>query len=102
MTKNPMLNALCAFVYICAVVLGINYGSNFAGDSASLLAPIAMLSLFVLSVSVMAYIFFLTPLRLYLDGNKEDGVRLFIKTIGFFALITFVALSVVLIISIGG
>ncbi len=99
MTKNPFYNALGAFLYICGVVTLINYGSRFAGEAESILAPIAMLSLLVLSVSVMAYIFFLEPVKQYLDGNKEGAVRLFIKTIQYFATITAVALFGVFLIS---
>lgn len=99
MTNKPFYNALAAFLYICGVVTLINYGSKFAGENESILAPIAMLSLFVLSVSIMAYIFFLEPLKQYLDGKKEDAVRLFIKTIQYFAIITAVALSSVFLIS---
>ena len=99
MTNNPFKNALGAFIYICGVVTLINYGSRFGGENESIIAPIAMLSLLVLSVSVMAYMFFLAPIRQYLDGKKEEAIQLLLKTMGSFALITSIALLTVLLIS---
>jgi len=89
MSKNPLYNALTAIIYIVLVVLMINWASNNVVMENSLLMPIMMLSLFTLSVAVMGYIFFYQPLRLYLDGKKEEAVRLFIKTVTIFAIIPF-------------
>jgi hypothetical protein len=92
MTNNPILNAFAALAYIALVSLVINYGPLLLGpvDEGSLkpILPVAFLSLFVLSAAVMGYIFCMAPLRRYLDGKKEEGVRLFLMTIGIFALLT--------------
>ncbi|RJQ29898.1 hypothetical protein C4571_00570, partial [Candidatus Parcubacteria bacterium] len=50
--------------------------------------PIAALSLLTLSVAVMGYLFFYGPLQLYLGGERERAVNLFLKTVGVFAGIT--------------
>ena len=94
MSKNPFFNAAGAAVYVVGIVLLINYlSNNFIDqpDSETLLAPMAMLMLFVLSAAVMGYLFVITPLRLYLDGAKEEAVSFFLKTVGIFAVITLLA-----------
>jgi hypothetical protein len=57
-------------------------------DEKGIIIPIAMLSLFVLSAAMMGYLFCLTPLQLYLDGHKKEGVNLFVGTLRIFAIIT--------------
>lgn len=89
MTKNPFLNSFAASAYIALVVLLINFTSTLEPSSLdSFVAPLMMISLFTLSAAVMGYIFCYQPLRLYLDGKKEQAVRLFLQTIGVFACIT--------------
>lgn len=89
MTKNPFYNALVAVIYIVLVVLVVNLVTDIRALEESLLMPIMMISLFTLSAAVMGYIFCLQPLRLYLDGKKEEGISLFVKTIIIFAIIPF-------------
>jgi len=88
MTKKPIYNALAAFAYIVAVVLLINWAMyNDVLVTSSLLMPIMILSLFVLSAAVMAYLFLYQPIMLYLEGKKKDAVDLFIKTLLIFAIL---------------
>src|SRR3989344_6774076 len=88
MSKNPFVNALLAIVYITVVASIMYYGPQISGPVDGIIAPVAVLSLLVLSASVMGYLFFYNPVRMYLDGSKEDAVKLFLKTIGVFACIT--------------
>jgi hypothetical protein len=97
MTKNPVLNALAAALYIAAVVSIINVGSSFAPAEDTILIPIAMLSLFSLSAAVMTYIFFYQPVTMYLEGEKKAAVKLGTQTISFFAAITAVLLATLFI-----
>jgi len=53
----------------------------------------------VLSVAIMAYIFFFQPIQMYLDGDKRGAVSLFTKTLLFFAIITLVVFTAAFIIS---
>lgn len=96
MTKNPIINAFSATVYIVLVVSLLFYFSTFEGMDNSILIPITILSLFVLSASVMGYIFIYNPLQLFLEGKKEEATSLFLKTVGTFALITAVIFVVTL------
>jgi predicted membrane channel-forming protein YqfA (hemolysin III family) len=88
MTKNPFYNALAALVYIVAIVLGLTYMPTIQTKMDDFIMPIIMLSLLVLSVSVMAYIFGYQPLVLFLDDKKKEAISLFLKTVGIFGGIT--------------
>lgn len=88
MTKNPFLNALAATGYIVLVVLAINGISNIQTLESSLIMPVIFLSLFVISAAMMGYIFCYQPLRMYLENKKEDAIKLFLRTIGVFVIIT--------------
>lgn len=85
MTKNPFYNALAAVAYIVLVVLGINTISRLAPVD-NILMPMAALSLLVLSVCVMAFVFFFEPFRMYFDGKRSEALSLFGKTVVIFAI----------------
>lgn len=89
MSKNPFYNALAAIIYILTIVLAINSISDLETNEypLSLVTPVLFLSLFTLSAAVMGYLFCYQPLRLYLDGKKEEAVKLFLKTVAIFAII---------------
>lgn len=84
MTKNPFYNALAAIAYIVIVVLGINSMSRVAPED-NILMPMAALSLLVLSVCVMGYVFFFEPFRMYFDGERREALFLFGKTVAIFS-----------------
>ncbi len=88
MTKNPFLNALGATLYIVLIVLFINSLKVFADKPDTIIIPIAMLSLFVLSAATMSTLFFYRPIQIYLDGDKKGAFDLFLKTLVVFACIT--------------
>lgn len=93
MTKNPYYNAGLALCYIIFVVLVINFGSKWAERvEENLLMPIGMLSLFVLSASVMGYIFLSQPIIMFLDGKRKEAINLFLRTVAVFATITAIVL----------
>ena len=82
MIKRSVYNAVCAFSYISAIALFINYVQNpNVPDDKSILIPIGMLSLFVLSVAMMGYFFVLGPLELLVAGQKQEAVKYFFTTI---------------------
>lgn len=100
MTTNPFYNAGLAALYITCVVFTINYGSRWAENGPeNLLMPIGMLSLFVLSVAVMAYMFFYQPIIMFLDGKRKEALHFFLQTISVFAGITLLVLVVSLVIA---
>lgn len=89
MTKNPIINAFVASAYISLVASVLYYIPKVEGKvDDSVFAPIAFISLFTLSAAMMGYLFFFQPLQLYLDGEKQNALNLFLKTLAVFALIT--------------
>jgi hypothetical protein len=93
MSKNPVINALCASAYIIFGVTVMTFVTQpLRNKPDTFFAPIVILSLLTLSVAVMAYIFFYQPLMFFIEGKKKDAVNLFVKTVGVFAAITVVAL----------
>ena len=84
MVRNPYVNAVAAAAYIVLLVTLLSTFVDGKGEP-SLLIPITMLSLFVLSASVMGYLFVFQPVTLYLDGKKSEAVTFFLKTVATFA-----------------
>jgi hypothetical protein len=84
--NKPLYNAGIAFAYISIVVLSINFTSRIPNaPEGNLLVPIVMISLLVLSVALMGFLFFYQPVLLLLDGKRAEAIRLFFKTVGIFA-----------------
>ena len=91
MTRSPYLNALFASLYIVVIVLVITYGPTFVRQKPdTVLAPMAVLSLLVLSAAFMGYSFFFRPILMYLEGQKREAVEFFTKTLATFAIVTVV------------
>ncbi len=93
MSKNPIINALCASGYIILVVSVMTFVTQpLKNKPDTFFAPIVFLSVLTLSVAVMAFLFFYQPLQLFIEGKKKDAVTLFIKTVAIFASLTTVFL----------
>ncbi len=82
--KKPIIYSLSAVVYIVFVVSLINFIGHLELKE-TIMMPMAVLGLFVLSVAVMGFLFLSGPLTLYLDGHKKEAMAFFGKTLGFFA-----------------
>ena len=97
MTKNPILNSIAAFLYILFVAGIIFWVGKIGDDKLTFIGPVAGISLFTLSASVMGYIFLSQPLQLYLDNKKKQGINLFLKTVASFAVITSLIFALVVL-----
>jgi hypothetical protein len=98
MTKNPLINALCASAYIILGVTIMSFVTKpLQNKPDTFFAPVVFLSLLTLSVAVMAFLFFYQPIILLIDGKKKQAVDHFFKTVGIFAAIT--GLSLILLFS---
>lgn len=94
MSKNPLINALGASAYIILVVTVMTIVTQpLQNKPDTFFAPIVLLFVLTLSVAVMAYLFFYQPLLLIIDGKKKAAVNLFVKTVGIFAVMTAVVLT---------
>ena len=81
--KKPFLYALVAAVYIMFIVLSITtLGPSI--PEPNIVIPIGMLSLLVLSVAVMAFLFFFEPVQLLIEKRQKEALATFSKTVGFF------------------
>lgn len=96
MTKNPLINASSAFIYIVLIVTMLSLSPQAIGPDDPVIMPIIMISLFTLSAAAMTYFFILKPFELYLEGDKKAGIGLFIKTILIFAVIVFIMIALLL------
>ena len=86
MIKNPYLNAFMALGYIALLVLIMNQTSSISAHAPdTILAPVTILSLFVLSASIMGILFVYEPLRLFLENQKQQSLSFLLKTVGTFA-----------------
>lgn len=94
MTKNPIINAVSALIYIIIVALVMSFVGKYANGQDNIITPIAVLSILTLSAAVMGYLFISQPLMMYLDGKKKDAVMLFLQTVGTFSVITAIILIV--------
>jgi hypothetical protein len=86
---TPLLHALVAFGYICLVASLMFYGQPFVRQEDAVIMPIAALSLLTLSASVMSYLFLYIPLAQLLCGKKVEALHFFLKTVSYFAVLTF-------------
>lgn len=93
MSKNPLINAASALAYIILVVSVMTFATQPLRDKPdTFFAPITVITMLTLSVTVMAFIFFYQPLMLFIDGKKKEAVNLFAKTVGIFAIFTVLVL----------
>ena len=94
--KKPFLHALAAALYIVFIVLAIrDVTSVLQNGKETILIPMAMLSLFVLSAAVMGFLFLSEPLQLLIENKKREAVIFFAKIVGIFA--CFVAIFTILL-----
>ena len=82
--RKPFTHALAATLYIVIIVLTIDATSSMVPGK-TIMVPMGMLGLLVLSALIMGYLFLYEPLNLYFENQKTEAVAFFGKTIGFFA-----------------
>jgi hypothetical protein len=82
--KKPFSFALLAALYIVGIVYVINALTHVLPGK-TIIIPMVLLSLFVLSAAIMGFLFLSEPIQLYLDGHKKEAVDFFLKIVGFFA-----------------
>lgn len=83
--KTPVIHAAGALLYILTIASIV---TNLEGlpEPHPAFGITVFLSLFVFSAAVMGYLFVWHPAALILKGEKQDGIRFFFTTLGFFAL----------------
>ena len=97
MNMNPFLNAFAAALYIVLIVNIMNALTSSVVPKETLLIPMTMLSLFVLSAAFMGFVFMYKPFQLYFDNRREEALSFFIKTVGAFACFTLAFIATLLL-----
>lgn len=89
MIKSPYISALFASSYIILLVSGVHFTSTYTQEVRyEILLPMIVLSILVLSVATMAYLFFFRPLALLLENKVKESARHFLTALFSFAGIT--------------
>jgi len=90
------LNAVVAAAYVMLVALFMTNIEAIVGPETGILGPTAFLLTFVISAAVMGVVVFGRPVIWYLDGRKQEAIRLVFYTIVsliIIVLIVFLALA---------
>ncbi len=89
MKWNPFWSAVAASGYIALVALFMHFIQSLRHDTPdTLLDGMGIISLFVFSAAVMAFLFFYQPVLRLLENKRTEAVSYFLKTLGIFGLIT--------------
>jgi len=79
--KRSLIHGIAVFSYIVLIVwLLSNITSWFGEDDRGILAPVLILSIFVISALITGSLVLGKPLMLYLDGKKKDAVKMVFYT----------------------
>ncbi|MFH0852614.1 MAG: hypothetical protein V1845_03355 [bacterium] len=78
-----VINSLGTLAYIVIVALFLNNGEKLFGNGPdSVLAPVAMLLLLVLSATITGALVLGRPAYMYFSGQKQEAVKLLVYTVG--------------------
>ena len=99
--KIAFVNSLATTTYIILIASFLfNAGSMKWGQKEpTVLIPILMLSLFVLSASITGSLILGRPILWYLEGKKKEALLLLGYTLGIFFLTTLIALGCLIFIA---
>ena len=93
MSQNPFLNAVAALAYIMGIASVMYLVSEYLPNDTEgfpVFNITLFLSLFVFSAAAMGFIFLSKPITLFHDGEKKEGIKLFLETLGAFAGLTLI------------
>jgi len=94
MTPTPFKHATAAALYIALIISSIFTAEGYLSVvEDTIFMPMMMLSILVLSVALMGFLFFAEPVRLLTQGDAKAGTRFFLRTLGFFALYVLLAIA---------
>ena len=95
--RQSFLLALGEGTYITLVAILMFTVEKLFGSKPdpAVIAPIALLLLFVISASISGALILGKPMMLYLDGQKKEAVQLFGLTLAWLVLFLIIAFSIV-------
>jgi hypothetical protein len=83
---KSLLLAAATFLYIAGIVFLINNAQAIFGPEETMIIPLFMLLLFVVSAAVTGLLVFGKPVLLYLTGKTREAFTLLFGTLGWLAL----------------
>jgi hypothetical protein len=88
-------HALLVVIYTSGVAWIMFNGQRLFGQKDTILTPVAVLLLFVVSATIVGALVLGRPVLLYMDGKKSEALKMFAYTLGwlFLATILFLALN---------
>jgi len=92
--QRSLLNALGTIAYVTIVATIMQNGEKIFGNMDKTAAPIAFLTLFVLSASVTGGLVLGKPVLMYLNNQKSEAINLFIYTLCWLALAVIILLLI--------
>ena len=87
-----LLHSLSVLIYTAAVAWFMFNGERFFGNDKNFTMPLALLLLFVLSATIVGLLVLGHPIYMYLNGHRQEGIKLLFYTIAWLAIITIVIL----------
>ncbi len=95
--KQSLCYAASAALYVAVVATIMqNAGRLFGSDKPdSVLAPISILLLLVVSAATMGLLIFGKPVMLYIDGQKREAVQMVVATTAALAIFTILLFVVI-------
>jgi hypothetical protein len=98
LVQRSFLNALGTVAYVTVVGLFMQNAQKLFGKTDKVTTPILVLTLFVVSASITSSLVLGKPILMYLDGQKNEAIRLFIYTICWLVLFVLILVAATLII----
>ncbi len=83
-------HAVLVVLYTSGVVSILFNAERFFRQDRTLLAPIAVLMLFVLSATIVGTLVLGRPILLYVNGKKSEAMKMFFYTLGWLAVATII------------
>lgn len=97
MNRKPLVlralwSALGVTAYIGLLTIFFAYANRMFDQEDKVTTPLAFLLLFVFSALLTGSLVLLAPIRLYLDGQKSEGVQLLLYTAMWLGILTILAM----------
>ncbi len=91
---RALWSALGVTAYIVLIGIFFSNANRIFGPEDNFMSPIVALLLFVFSALITGSIVLLPPIRLYLDGQRTEGIKLLFFTAMWLGILTVLAMIV--------
>ncbi len=92
--KYAIANSMLTVFYVVLIALFFSNAQSLFGDTKSPLIPMAMLLLFVFSAALCGTLVFGRPILWYVEGRKNDALKLFSFTILLILLVVIIIFTI--------